>query len=290
MVLDPSQAALVLINGAIFGSILALIAVGLSLTFGVLGVPNFAQGEFATLSGFTVVGLTTAGFGLASSVLVAILFAAVAGVLIERIVIARFYGREEFLLLTFFATFGVTIISENALQRVFGGFRQIQGPELGTVPVVGVNLSLLRVVSGLIAVLLLVGLLLFTKYTYTGLAMRAVADDYQGAEITGIDHNRIYIVTFAIGGGMTGISGILYGMSFTLYPTLGVLLTLFAFTIVVVGGVGSFSGTILASFLIGLVDSFTATVVGSRWRFFAIFLVLFVVLILRPEGIRGGGG
>jgi len=289
MVLDANQATLVLINGAIFGSILALIAVGLSLTFGVLGVPNFAQGEFATLSGFAVVWLMAAGLSLISSILVAVVVAAVAGILVERLVIARFYGREEFLLLTFFATFGVTIISENALQRAFGGFRQIQGPELGTVPVVGVNLSLLRVVSGLVAVLLLVSLLLFTRYTYTGLAMRAVANDSQGAEMIGIDHNRIYIVTFAIGGGMTGISGILYGMSFTLYPTLGVLLTLFAFTIVVVGGVGSFYGTIVASFLIGLVDSFTATVVGSRWRFFAIFLVLFVVLVVRPEGIRGEG-
>jgi len=289
VVLDANQVGLILINGAIFGSILALIAVGLSLIFGVLGVPNFAQGEFATLSGFTVVWLTTAGLGLLSSIFVGVVVAALGGILIERLVIARFYGREEFLLLTFFATFGITIISENLLRRVFGGFRQIQGPELGTVPVVGINLSVLRILTGLIAVALLVSLLLFTRYTYTGLAMRAVADDHQGAEITGIDHNRIYLVTFAIGGGMTGISGILYGMSFTLYPTLGVLLTLFAFTIVVVGGVGSFYGTILASFLIGLVDSFTATVVGSLWRFFAIFLVLFVVLVLRPEGIRGEG-
>ncbi|MCW8171906.1 branched-chain amino acid ABC transporter permease [Natrialba swarupiae] len=91
--------------------------------------------------------------------------------------------------------------------------------------------------------------------------MRAVADDRRGAEMIGVNYERIYMLTFGIGAVLTGISGVLYGMLFTLSPTSGVALTAFAFTIVVVGGVGSFFGTILASLLIGLVDSFTATMV-----------------------------
>jgi branched-chain amino acid transport system permease protein len=95
------------------------------------------------------------------------------------------------------------------------------------------------------------------------------------------------MVTFGIGAALTGVSGILYGMLFTIFPTLGVALTAFAFTIVVVGGVGSFSGAIVASLLIGIVESATASLIGSEWRFFAIFAVLFVVLTLKPEGLWG---
>ena len=281
------SAAFVLINGLIFGALLALTAVGLSLIFGVLGVPNFAQGEFAAIAGFSVVGLLNAGVGLAPAIVLALVLSFVLGVVSERVAIAKLYGRENFLLLSFFATFGLTLISENPLRLLFGGFEQIPGPGLGSVAVFGFDLNLLRVVAGLIAVGLLGALHLFTRYTYVGLAMRAVANDRQGAEMMGIDYGRISMVTFGVGALLSGVSGVLYGMLFTVYPTLGVSLTAFAFTIVVVGGVGSFTGVVVASLAIGIVDSFTATVVGSEFRFFAIFLVLFVALTLRPGGIWG---
>ncbi|TYT63774.1 branched-chain amino acid ABC transporter permease [Natrialba swarupiae] len=288
MVVSIEQLVFIVGNGLIFGSILALVAVGLSLIFGVLDVPNFAQGEFASVTGFVIVGLVGLGIGLVPSIIAGIVFAFVAGVAVERLVISKFYGRDEFLLLTFFATFGITIISENVLRQMFGGFRQIPGPDIGSIVVAGTSVNLLRPAAGAIAVGMLIGLYIFTRYTYMGLAMRAVADDRRGAEMIGVNYERIYMLTFGIGAVLTGISGVLYGMLFTLSPTSGVALTAFAFTIVVVGGVGSFFGTILASLLIGLVDSFTATMVGSRWRFFAIFAVLFIVLVLRPEGLRGG--
>lgn len=277
----------VVVNGFIFGSLLALTAVGLSLIFGVMDVPNFAQGEFATLAGFVTIGLMDAGLGLLQSAAVALATAFAAGVATERLVVSKFYGREHFLLLTFFATFGLTIISESVLRKAFGGFRHIPSVDLGTVTLLGTNLNLLRVAAGGIAVMMLLALYLFTRYTFAGLAMRAVANDREGASIAGVNHERIYLLTFGVGAVLTGVSGILYGMVFTLYPTLGVRLTAFAFTIVVVGGVGSFSGTIAASLLIGVLDSATATYVGSRWRFFVVFAVLFLVLTLRPSGLWG---
>lgn len=282
-----STGAFVLVNGLIFGALLALTAVGLSLIFGVLGVPNFAQGEFAAVAGFAVIGLLDAGVGLAPAVLVALAVTFLLGVLTERLVVAKLYGRENFLLLSFFATFGLTLISENVIRRTFGGFRQIPGPELGSVAVLGTNLSLLRVAAGGVAVLMLVALYAFTRYTYVGMAMRAVSDDREGAEMLGIGYDRISMLTFGVGAVITGVSGVLYGMLFTIYPTLGVSMTAFAFTIVVVGGIGSFAGVIVASLLIGIVDSATATVVGSEWRFFAVFAVLFVVLTLKPGGLWG---
>jgi branched-chain amino acid transport system permease protein len=281
------RVAFILLNGLIFGSLLALTAVGLSLIFGVLGVPNFAQGEFASVAGFAVVALLGLGVGFVPASVVALVLTFLLGVVAERLVISKFYGREDFLLLTFFATFGLSIISESVLRTVFGGFSQLPAPDLGSVAVLGTNLSLLRAGAGVVAVAMLVGLYLFTRYTYVGLAMRAVADDLEGAELVGIDYDRISMVTFGVGAVLTGVSGILYGMLFTLFPTLGVALTAFAFTIVVVGGIGSFSGVVVASFLVGIVETATASLVGSEWRFFAIFTVLFVVLVLRPEGLWG---
>jgi branched-chain amino acid transport system permease protein len=95
------------------------------------------------------------------------------------------------------------------------------------------------------------------------------------------------MLTFGIGALISGMTGILYGMLFSLTPALGVELTAFAFVIVVMGGMGSFFGTIIASLMIGLVDSFTATFIGSQYRLFAVFLLLFVILIVFPQGLRG---
>lgn len=277
----------VLVNGAIFGSLLALTAVGLSLIFGVLGVPNFAQGEFAALAGFVVVGLLGLGVGLLPSVLVALSATFAVGVAVERLVISKFYGRENFLLLSFFATFGLTIVAEDVFRKLFGGFHQLPAPDIGAVVLFGSQIELLRIATGAMAVLTLVGLYLFTRYTYAGLAMRAVADDPEGAQLLGVDTERISTLTFGVGAVLTGASGVLYGMVFTIYPTVGVSLTAFAFTIVVVGGVGSFGGVIAASLLVGVVNAATATFASSQWRFFAVFAVLFVVLTVKPGGLRG---
>lgn len=281
------QAAFVLVNGLLFGSLLALTAVGLSLVFGVLGVPNFAQGEFATLAGFAVVGLLSVGVGPIPSVILALGGTFVVGVLVERLVVSQFYGRENFLLLSFLATVGLTMIAEDAYRRVFGGFHRLPAPDLGTVVFLGSRIEGLRLAAGGIAVLTLAGLYLFTRHTYAGMAIRAVADDRDGAELLGIDYDRVSMLTFGVGAVLTGASGVLYGSLFTIYPTLGVSLTAFAFTIVVVGGVGSFAGVVGASLLIGVVNTATATLVSSQWRLVAVFAVLFLVLTIRPGGLRG---
>jgi len=278
----------VLVNGLIFGSLIALTAVGLTLIFGVLDVPNFAQGEFATFGGLATVFLYDRGLGLLPSAVIAIALTFVAGVLVERLVFSKFYGREEFLLLTFFASFGIVIFFEELLLAVLGAdIHQVQAPSGGRIELLGVSVRYLEIGAAAIAVAMLVVLYLFTRYTYYGLAMRAIADDADGAAVVGIDRQRIYTLTFGLGAALTGVTGILYGSIFTLFPTLGIELTGFAFAIVVVGGVGSFQGTIVASLLIGIIDSFTATVFGSRYRLLVVFSFLFVVLILRPGGLLG---
>jgi len=281
-------ALFIVLNGVVFGSLIALTAVGLSLVFGVLDIPNFAQGEFATFGGLATVFLYNRGLGLLPSAAVAVVLTALAGVLVERLVFARFYGREEFLLFAFFASFGLVVFFEELLLAGLGAdVYQVRIPIEGSVELLDVTVRYLEVAAAGIAVAMLLGLYLFTRYTYYGLAMRAIADDADGAAVVGIDRARMYALTFGLGAALTGVTGILYGSIFTLFPTLGIELTGFAFAIVVVGGVGSFQGTVLASLLIGVIDSFAATVFGSRYRLLAVFLVLFAVLIFRPGGLFG---
>lgn len=283
------QLALAISSGLIFGTLLALTAVGLSLIFGTLDIPNFAQGEFATLAGFATITLIGSGLGLVTSIVIALLITFVAGVATERLVFAPLYDRDRFFVLSFFASFGLVVFFEELLRVVYGGdFYQIPSPAMGSITMFGVSINTLRLVAALIAIIMLAGLYLFTHRTYVGLAIRGIANDNVGARMVGINEDRIYMITFGIGALISGMTGVLYGMLFSLTPTLGVQLTAFAFVIVVMGGVGSFYGTILASILIGLIDSFTATFLGSRYRLFAVFLLLFLLLIVFPQGLRGG--
>jgi branched-chain amino acid transport system permease protein len=279
----------VLINGFIFGGIFALTALGLTLIFGILDVPNFAQGEFATFAGYLTILLgTTAGLGLIPAIAIVLVLTFVAGVTMERTLISPLYGDDDFLLKSFFVSFGVVIAFEQILIQQFGsGFYRISAPDFGTYYLAGTSITGIQVVVAVAAILILLGLYVFTRYTYLGLAMRAVADDRAGAQVTGIDIDRVNTITFGIGALLTGITGILYGIMFPLSPTTGVNLTAFAFVIVVVGGVGSFTGTIVASLLIGVIDNITAVFIGSQYRFFVIFLILLLVLVIYPEGLKG---
>lgn len=283
------QLVSVLVNGLIFGSIFALTAVGLTLVFGILDVPNFAQGEFASFAGYgTIVLATATGVGLVPSIAVVLVLTFLVGMVMERLVIAPLYGDDDFLLKTFFVSFGVLIGFEQLLRQQFGSdFYQISAPNFGVIRVYGVPLTGMHLIVSVAAVLLIAGLYLFTHRTRLGLSMRAVANDRAGAEVSGINLDRVNTLTFGVGALLTGFTGVLYAIMFPISPSTGVELTAFAFVIVVIGGVGSFSGTVIASLIIGLVDNFTAVFIGSRFRFFVIFLILLLILVFNPTGLRG---
>lgn len=285
-----SKLVQVLINGFIYGGIFALTAVGLTLIFGILDVPNFAQGEFATFAGYlTILLTTTVGLGLVPTIICALAATFLAGVAMERTLIRPLYGDDDFLLKSFFVSFGVVLAFEQILIQQFGsGFYRISAPDFGTYYLFGTSVTGIQIIVSVVSIAIILGLYLFTRRTYLGLAMRAVADERSGALVSGIDIDRVNTFTFGIGALLTGFTGILYGIMFPLSPSTGVNLTAFAFVIVVVGGVGSFGGTIIASLLIGIVDNFTAVFIGSEYRFFVIFFILLLVLVVYPEGIRGG--
>jgi branched-chain amino acid transport system permease protein len=281
------QLLLALVNGSVFGGLLMLTAVGLTLVFGVMDVPNFAQGEYASLAGYATVGLLGRGVGFLSAALLSLVLAFVAGVATERLVVARFYDSDDFLVVAFFATFGLTLSFESFINITAGSYGSIPAPDLGSVMLFGIQLSTFRLATLAFVVVTLLALYLFTKHTYTGLAIRALADNEDSAELLGIDPDRTYPLTFGIGAALTGITGILYGMLFSLSPTLGAQLTAFAFVIVVVGGIGSFGGALVISLFIGILQNLTALIVGGEYRMFVVFLMLLGILIANRSGIRG---
>lgn len=280
-----------LVNGILFGGVLSLTAVGLTLIFGTLDIPNFAQGEFAMLGGLlTIVLAKFVGVPLlvaaAASVVVVFAF----GVLCERVLIAPFYRRgREFFLLSFFITFALALFVEDLVKNIYPTmYEAIPTGLTQSVKVGFLQVGLMSLVGFAVPMLLLLSLYVFSKRTLLGLAMSAVSQDELGAHLVGINKKRIYSLTFGLGAALSGVSGILYGLLYAVYPSMGMELTSYGFTIVVLGGVGNFLGAIIASLLIGLIGSMTATFTQSSYQLLVVFLVLIVALTLRPRGLLGG--
>lgn len=294
MAVEPFWQSLLgnLLTGIVFGGILSLTAVGLTVIYGVLDIPNFAQGEFAMLGGFlTLVFMKSLAFPLALASISAVVIVFLIGVCCERLCISPFYGKgSQFFVLSFFVTLGLAFFFEDLVKNLRPTlFAEVIPFSLsGFIRVGFFQIGIIRFLSFLIPLMILVALYIFSKKTLLGMAINAVAQDKEGAMLVGINRDRIYTLTFGIGAALSGISGILYGMTYAIYPTMGMELTLYGFTIVVLGGRGDFLGAILASFLIGIIDSLTPMFARSSYKLIVIFVTLIVVLIIRPRGILKG--
>lgn len=281
-----------LLTGIVFGGILSLTAVGLTLIFGVLDIPNFAQGEFAMLGGFlTLFFMKSLAFPLAPASVSAIIIVFFIGVCCERLCISPFYGRgRQFFVLSFFVSLGLAFFFEDLVKNLRPTLYAdvIPSTITGFIRVGSFQIGILRFLTFLIPIIILVALYIFSKKTLLGMAINAVAQDEEGAILMGINRDRIYTLTFGLGAALSGISGILYGMVYAIYPTMGMELTSYGFAIVVLGGMGNFLGTILASFLIGIIDSITPMFAKGSYKLMVIFVTLIVVLIIKPRGILKG--
>ncbi len=280
-----------LLNGIVFGGLLSLTAVGLTLIFGVLDIPNFAQGEFAMIGGFlTIFFMKVLGFPLIQSSACAVILVFFIGVLCEKLCISPFYGKGwQFFVLSFFVSLGLAFFFEDLVKNLRPTLCEVIPCSLtGVIHLGGFQIGTLRFLAFAIPVVVLLALYVFSKKTLLGLAIHAVAQDGVGATLVGIKRSRIYTLTFGLGAALSGISGILYGLIFGIYPTMGIELNSYGFTIVVLGGMGNFLGAILASFLIGIIDSLTAMFIESNYKLMVIFVTLIIILIFKPSGLLKG--
>ena len=283
-------------NGLVVGMLYALAAVGLTLVFSVLKVVNFAHGEFYMMgayAGYYAVQLL--GVPPIASVAVAVALAAPAGWLVERLLLSplhdqRVERKDEYALLV---TFGLSVLLQNLAIVSFGPFSRRPPSFLqGTVSWSILAISYDRLLAAATAALLLLGLWAFLRLSRWGKALDAVSQSRESAAIVGIDPGRFYGLGFAIGAALAAAAGVLMAPIFSISPTVGVLPAIKSFVIVVLGGLGSVAGSIVAGLLIGVSEGLWVALFPDPDRALAYshalaVLVLAVTLLVRPTGLFG---
>jgi branched-chain amino acid transport system permease protein len=272
------------INGIVNGMILALVASGLTLIFGIMDVVNFAHGELFMLGAYTGV-LTLAATGnfwialLAASVIIAVLGAAM-----QVVTLRPLLGRDP--LYTILATFGMSLILQNWAFYYFGPVaRRIQEPFTGNFPLFYLTYPWYRIVIAILSAGIIGGLWLFMKYGTYGIWIRATTQDRVMASAMGIPVPLVHTVVFAIGAAMAAASGVLWGPMVGVNHAMGIDWTLKAFVVVVVGGMGNLGGSILAAIFISLLESFSSIWMSPAQAVIVSFVALILTLLFRPTGL-----
>jgi branched-chain amino acid transport system permease protein len=281
----------VTLNALLLGGVYALMAQGLALIFSVLKVVNLAHGEFIMVGAFLAwFGFQTFGIGPYLAVPVIALLGAGIGWLVSRSVVIPLL--KHHFLMTLLATFGLSIVLQSIVNLIFGpGARSVNVPYVGAgLDVFGLRIPLVTTVNAAVAVGVLALLWMFLHYTRPGKAMRAASENHEASRLVGIDLKKIYGLAFAIGIGLTMVSGTLLSPVEPIFPFMGPPLTLKVFAIVVLGGLGSMRGLVLAACLVALAESYIAAYVpgiGTGLGAAVAFILLVVVLALRPGGVAG---
>ena len=279
-----------IVLGILIGGLYGLAAAGLSLVFGVLKVLNVAHGELIMLGGYaafwSVALLGVDPFG--SLVLVAPL-ALLAGVVLYGalfgfVVRANQETREKNSLLI---GFGLALVLHASAVRLWtADERSIVTPYGGAViSLGGLSIPVVRLLSLLLAFAIICGLQLLLTHWRWGKAIRATADDWQAALLTGIDVRRAYLLAFAIGTGLAGAAGVLVTVSYSVNPSIGLEWTLKALIVIVLAGLGSTFGTFAGGLVLGVAEAVSATVFGGPYREVVGLVIFFVVLVARPQGL-----
>ena len=286
--LDSTILASAAINGLLLGGIYTLVACGLTLIYGVLHIINFAHGSMLMLAMFGVYYLLTKlGIDPYASMLIMVPAMYLLGYGLYKGLIGRLAsGKDENILLI---TLGLSILIENLALMFFKGDsrtiavsysdRMIElGPTLVPLP---------KLISFAVAMLLCAALGLFMQRTDMGRAIRAVAKERIGAQLVGIDVDRIFAVSYGIGLATLGAAACLLMPIFYVSPTIGHVFVLVAFTVVVLGGMGSFAGAVVGGLIVGLTESFGGLFLGESLGQIGISLIFILILLLRPSGLFG---
>jgi len=288
--LDASILLAATINGLLIGGIYTLVASGLTLIYGVLHIINFAHGSLLMLAMFGVYFLLTKlGVDpyLSLVVMVPAMFAL--GYVLYRGLIGKLaHGKDENILLI---TLGLSILIENlALMFFKGDTRTISVSYSDRMVELGpLLLSFPKIVSFVAAMVLCALLGLFIQRTDTGKAIRAVAKERMGARLVGIDVDRVFAISYGIGLATLGAAACLLMPIFYVSPTTGHVFVIVAFTVVVLGGMGSFFGAVLGGLIVGLTESFGGLFLGESLGQIGISLIFILILLFRPQGLFGGG-
>lgn len=279
----------VIVNGLILGMNYALIALGLTLIFAIMGVLNFAHGQMYVLGGFVAYWtFTVAGLPFWVAVIAAVLVLGLVGVLFERLFfrrVLRISTREESQMLL---AAGTALLLESLILVVFGE-RQRGVPPLvvGVYEIFGVYVPASRVAVFVIAFVAVVSFILFMQYTRPGRALRAIAQDKEVTALQGVNINRYSALGFGLGAALTGLAGALLVTIFAVNSGMGTAISIKAFIMVMLGGAGVVSGAIVGAFVLGFGEAFGYAYLPGTTTYLMIFIALILFLVIRPQGIMG---
>lgn len=275
---------LVLINGFVAGSILILMALGMTLIFGVMDIINFAHGIFYTLGAyFSFVLFYTFELPLVASILLSVLIVALLGIAMDQTIIRAV--RQESVWVTFLVTLGVAYMLQEILHLLMGSDPRYFQVDVNVINVFGVTYGSIRIVTALSSLLLIGLTFVFLNFTTTGKQIRAVAQNPLGSRLVGIRSNRIYMLTFGIGTLLAGVAGALNGLLFPLTPTMGETALINAFIVIIIGGLGSISGAAIAGLLLGMIQSVASVFLSDSQVTLLFYAALVITLLVRPEGL-----
>ncbi len=275
-----------LLNGLLLGSTYALLGIGLTLVFGLMNIVNFAHGEFYTLGAYaTFAALIGARVPFLLAIPLAIGLGALAGAVCDRVLLRPLRG--ESIDTTMLVMIGLWIAMQNTELLVWGGVAKSVPTPFPTAPLVlgPVSVAPLRVFVFAVAVALIAGAHLLLSRTRLGRAMRATFQDRETAALMGVRIERVHTVTFAFGAGLAAAAGALLGPVFLLYPSMGDLASLKAFSVVILGGLGNFAGAALGGLVLGVAEELGAGYVSSGYRDAVGFAMIVLMLLVRPAGL-----
>jgi branched-chain amino acid transport system permease protein len=275
------------LTGILIGGVYGLVAMGLTLIFGVLDIVNFAHGAFLALALYiTVVMVNDVGAHPLLALLVSVPVMFLLGAAVQRGILAGAIGKplENQLLITL----GLALLIDNSLLLFFGPNPQsVSLPGDRGVPIFGGVATVSRLMAFGVALVLAALLYVLLQRTRLGTAIRAVAASNSGAQLVGIDTRRIYAATFAIGTACAGAAGVLVAPLVTIEPTTGELFNIIAFVVVVLGGMGNVVGALVGGILVGLTEQLGAIYLPGQSPLLSVFIVFVLVLFLRPQGLFG---
>jgi neutral amino acid transport system permease protein len=278
------------INGLASGSIYALGAIGLSLVYGILKLVNFAHGDFMTLGGFVAFAINvSAGLPLVVAFLGALVAVAVLGIVLEYGVWAPMRRKGAGILQLLLLSIGLAFVMRNMILFIWTGEQRSLDVDQFQVwrPWDYITISAIQVTVIVTAGVVLLAVALMLRWTIVGKSMRALSDSFDLAEVSGVNTKRIVAYTWLLAGSLAGLAGVLAAIYTTLTPNTGWFLLLSIFAAVVLGGIGNAYGALIGGLTLGLVQEWSTMVIRPTYKEAIGFLVLILVLLVRPQGIFG---
>lgn len=277
-----------MITGLALGVAVVLVALGLTIIFGLLDVINMAHGEFYAVGAYIALALGMSGINFWLLLIIVPLLMLPIGYVVERGLIQRVFNMPDRHVTTLLLTFGLGLVIEEGLKVVFGANTQRPPtPIAGAIEVMGVILPKYRLFLIVVGFAIVAAVAIVVNKTRLGALVRAAAFDRNMAGSLGVPVSLVFAGTFAFGVALAGLAGVLLAPIYSVFPTMGRDFIFLAFTVVIVGGMGSISGAVVAGLLITQVQAISSLIVSPVWSDPIVFGIMVLVLVIRPQGLFG---